>query len=273
VLRRWRKKFQALQDDTFRQRADDITDIGRKLLRHLDGDGEYGLKNLPPGSVLVVERLLPSDVVSLSRQHTVAILAESLGYGSHAALLAREKNIPTVAELPGILERLQDGDEVVVDASRGEVIVAPDATQRSEVEERLAAHALSRVRCRDVCHQPARTLDGELVTVEANLGAYEDVELALENGADEVEVTETAEQGWVELLEGNSQSLLGNPDCTPGYYNNEGKPTGRRERLNMSGYPQGPAPYFQYINAWRNAGRFEGLEFTPRGRVEHRQRS
>jgi hypothetical protein len=54
---------------------------------------------------------------------------------------------------------------------------------------------------------------------------------------------------------------MGNSDCTPGYYNNEGRPTGRRERLNMSGYPQGPIAYFDYISRWRSSGEFVGLEF------------
>jgi DNA-binding Lrp family transcriptional regulator len=45
------------------------------------------------------------------------------------------------------------------------------------------------------------------------------------------------------------------------YYNNEGKPLGRRERLNASGYPQGPVAFFQYIDAWRKSGDFMGLEF------------
>jgi cation diffusion facilitator CzcD-associated flavoprotein CzcO len=84
---------------------------------------------------------------------------------------------------------------------------------------------------------------------------------ALRVGATEVEVTEAAEQAWVELLEGSQMGLLGNPDCTPGYYNNEGRPMGRRERLNFSGYPAGAVAYFQYIDAWRRSGRFEGLTF------------
>ncbi len=87
---------------------------------------------------------------------------------------------------------------------------------------------------------------------------------ALEVGADEVEVTEAAEQAWVQLLEGSTRAFLGNPDCTPGYYNNEGKPIGRRERLNGSGYPEGPVAYFYYIDAWRSSGHFEGLEFRSR---------
>jgi cation diffusion facilitator CzcD-associated flavoprotein CzcO len=90
---------------------------------------------------------------------------------------------------------------------------------------------------------------------------------ALEVGADEVEVTEEAERAWVEMLEGTSASFLGNPDCTPGYYNNEGQPVGPRERLNASGYPQGPVAYFHYIDRWRGSGEFDGLEFRVRDPV------
>jgi cyclohexanone monooxygenase len=56
-------------------------------------------------------------------------------------------------------------------------------------------------------------------------------------------------------------AFLGNADCTPGYYNNEGGPIGRKERLNMAGYPGGPVAYFQYIDGWRRSGEFAGLEF------------
>jgi len=84
---------------------------------------------------------------------------------------------------------------------------------------------------------------------------------ALSVGADQVEVTEEAEAAWVQLLETSTRAFMGNPDCTPGYYNNEGKPIGRRERLNGSGYPDGPVAYFHYIDRWRTSGEFEGLEF------------
>ena len=87
---------------------------------------------------------------------------------------------------------------------------------------------------------------------------------ARETGAEEVEVTEEAEQAWVAMLEGSQAGMLGNPDCTPGYYNNEGKPAGRREKLNGSGYPEGPVAFFEFIDKWRESGGFEGLEFRRR---------
>ncbi len=77
-----------------------------------------------------------------------------------------------------------------------------------------------------------------------------------------VEVTADAERAWVERLEaGVVARLTSSPDCTPGYYNNEGQSTGRRGVLNSMGFPEGPVAYFQYIDRWRSSGNFEGLEF------------
>jgi cation diffusion facilitator CzcD-associated flavoprotein CzcO len=89
----------------------------------------------------------------------------------------------------------------------------------------------------------------------------------LDCGATEVEVTEAAENAWVALLESSPQGFLGNPDCTPGYYNNEGGEIGRRERLNVSGYPMGPVAFFEYIDGWRRSGAFEGLTFRVEPKV------
>ncbi len=96
-------------------------------------------------------------------------------------------------------------------------------------------------------------------TIAAVIGA------AGERGALEVEVSADAEAAWVTLLEGNPLAFMGNAECTPGYYNNEGRPVGRRERLNASGYPEGPMAYFAYIDRWRTSGDFEGLDFRPAG--------
>jgi cation diffusion facilitator CzcD-associated flavoprotein CzcO len=83
-------------------------------------------------------------------------------------------------------------------------------------------------------------------------------------GDDEVEVGADAERAWMELLVGTSESFLADPECTPGYYNNEGRALGAREEFNLSRYPLGPVAYFEYIDAWRNSGDFEDLEFRKR---------
>ncbi len=84
---------------------------------------------------------------------------------------------------------------------------------------------------------------------------------AQSSGATEIEVTKSAEDEWLEYITGTQRGLRGNADCTPGYYNNEGRPMGRREQLNSSGHPGGPVAYFEYIEQWRKSGEFAGLEF------------
>ncbi len=83
---------------------------------------------------------------------------------------------------------------------------------------------------------------------------------AVDGGYDQVEVTNEAEDEWVELLLSGPGMLIGSPDCTPGYYNNEGQDRGPAARL-FVGYPQGAAAFFQYLDDWRTSGDFAGLMF------------
>jgi len=127
VFRRLHERFLALKGPTLQQRADDVADLGRRVLRHLMGVDGSSLEHVPAGHVLVVERLLPSDVVPLSRRGVAAIVVGALASGAHAALLAREKRIPVVAGPPEIVHRIRNLEELLVDGSRGTIVVSPDA--------------------------------------------------------------------------------------------------------------------------------------------------
>jgi cation diffusion facilitator CzcD-associated flavoprotein CzcO len=83
---------------------------------------------------------------------------------------------------------------------------------------------------------------------------------ALDHGHREVEVTAQAEQDWVQLLLTHPGMLISSPDCTPGYYNNEGQDAGRRAQLSV-GYPAGAAAFFAHLAQWRDTGTYEGLAF------------
>ncbi|WP_394936349.1 flavin-containing monooxygenase [uncultured Ilumatobacter sp.] len=80
--------------------------------------------------------------------------------------------------------------------------------------------------------------------------------------AAEVEVTREAEDAWVALLEAGGRTFGGDPTCTPGYYNNEGREISPSQLRNTLGYPAGPVAYFEYIEKWRTTGDFEGLTFS-----------
>ena len=88
------------------------------------------------------------------------------------------------------------------------------------------------------------------------------IEHALKNDISTVEVSEAAEEAWVQTIleKGAGGAILGGPDCTPGYYNNEGKPNPLATQAMP--YGGGPVQFFDILKKWREQGSFEGLEFN-----------
>ncbi len=146
VFQRWERKFRSMEGDLLRARADDVADLGRRLLQRLAGISAHALEHLPAGTVLVARRLLPSDTVFLSRQSTVAVVVESGGPPvRRAGLLTRLIGIPAVSQVPGLLEHVLPGDLVLVDGTRGALTVRPGADLQARFRRRL-----------HVCQQAAR---------------------------------------------------------------------------------------------------------------------
>jgi cation diffusion facilitator CzcD-associated flavoprotein CzcO len=85
---------------------------------------------------------------------------------------------------------------------------------------------------------------------------------ALASDVERVEATAEAEAAWIELLASSPTSMLADPDCTPGYYNNEGGPLGRRNLLFGARYPEGAVAFWTFIDEWRMSGDFRGLTFA-----------
>lgn len=83
---------------------------------------------------------------------------------------------------------------------------------------------------------------------------------AVDNGYKEIEVSADAEKAWVDKLMTGMGRMMGAPDCTPGYYNNEGQDPGPAAKYNV-GYPEGATAYFKYIKEWRESGDFDGIDF------------
>jgi phosphotransferase system enzyme I (PtsI) len=186
VFRRWERKFRTMASEELRARGDDVADLGRQLQQALAGIRTHILEDVPPDSVLVATRLLPSDTVHLSRKSVVAVVAEFGGPASHAALLTREMGIPAVTYVAAASDAIASGATVLVDGFSGTVVVAPDAENQAVFEKRVAEQRVSCAAARERCHEPATTLDGVATAIMANVGCREDAVLAADNGADGV---------------------------------------------------------------------------------------
>jgi phosphoenolpyruvate-protein phosphotransferase len=186
VFRRWERKFREMAQPAQRHQAEDVADLGRRLLREMAGVKTTLLEKMPPGRVLVARRLLPSDTVALPRRAVVGIVLEFGGPGSHAALLAEALGIPTVAHIPKATETIADDDVLIVDGVRGEVIVNPVEATHARYTAAIEGVQTWSAEVKQLAQQPACTRDGIPIAVLANVGCREDVTAAVDDGADGV---------------------------------------------------------------------------------------
>jgi len=179
-----------IQDELLAERAADLRDIEKRVLRALGVSNQVG-RVLPDEAVLVAEEFTPSDLSSLDRARVTALLMARGGATSHAAIIARQIGIPALVAVGDALFAIADGTQVVVDASAGRLEHAPTAldVERARTErERLAG---VREANRRTSQQAASTSDGRAIEVAANIATLDDAKTAVENGADSVGLLRT----------------------------------------------------------------------------------
>lgn len=184
VFDRWEQRFRAMEDVCLRDKADDLRDLARRFVRTLAGADGHALARTPEGSVLIATRLMPSDIPCLLRRNAAAIVVESGGTASHAALFARETGLPCVGGIIGITQAAEYGANTLVDADQGEVVLAPNHRRQHAFDRKRRRQAKAASQALGRAHEPAISRDGKRVRVLANITCREDTQLAMDNGAD-----------------------------------------------------------------------------------------
>jgi len=186
VFQHWVREMHEDESTRFSQRADDIADLGRRLIRALRGISVNPLEKMPQGSILVASRLLPSDAVFFASRDVSAIVVEFGTPGSHCALLTRQIGVPGISNVTDVTSHIRSGDLVCVDGFRATVTVNPDEESRSSFEKRISANRALRAEAMGRCHEPAMAPSGIRVPVMANIANRTDAQVAIQNGADGV---------------------------------------------------------------------------------------
>jgi phosphotransferase system enzyme I (PtsI) len=175
--------FDAIEEDYFRERRSDVDFVGDRILRNLLGvDAAPALP--PAGAIIVAHDLSPADTAHLHRAACGAFVTDVGGKTSHSAILARAFEIPSVVGLEHITEHVGNGDLLIVDGLRGEVIIRPTPEQCDDYRQRARSHiAFMRelLANRDL---PAETQDGARVRLFGNVEIVEEVPTALDHGAE-----------------------------------------------------------------------------------------
>jgi phosphotransferase system enzyme I (PtsI) len=166
------------RNETMRERAADLRDVKNRLLRCMAGVEERSLSRLDRPAIIVCDDLYPSDTVSIDRKNVLGIVTQTGGLTSHTAIIARSYEIPAVLGAENCMSLLKDGDRVVLDAERGEVLLLPDGADIAayECEAARVRAELDEMRSWREAEPLAR--DGRRLWVGLNIGAANDYELS-----------------------------------------------------------------------------------------------
>ncbi len=171
------KTFAEFDTSHLRDKADDLHDVARALIRGLSEDHSARRDGLLLGSpaVLFGHDLTPSEAIRLSRSGVVGIALEIGGQASHTAIIARALNIPLVAGLAEISEAELEAEEAIVDGDDGLLILHPGPATIERYRSRAQESARREDQFASEAATPAETLDGEPVCLMANIDLPEEL--------------------------------------------------------------------------------------------------
>ena len=184
VSRMYIEIFEGMDNELLRARAIDIADVSERVMNRLRGLPHVDVSAWTEPCVLIAEELAPSDTARLDPDIVKAIVSEAGSRTSHSAIMARSLDIPAIVGAGPGLTDIPQGAEVVVDALTGELIVHPTEEQKRIFTEKMERYESRRQELRKLKDLPSVTRDGHRVELAANIGKLEDLEKALDNGAE-----------------------------------------------------------------------------------------
>ncbi len=178
------KMFENIEDEYLRERAEDIKDVMNRVIRILMDISSIDFSNLVENSIIVAKDLTPSDTAQIDRTKVAAMITEMGGKTSHAAIIARIMGIPTIVGLDNITDTIKNGDMVICDGKTGKVLVNPSDKQLYYYTQKKSILDEINHDLRKQIGLPSVTKDGFNVSIAANIGTPNDVEMVLENDAE-----------------------------------------------------------------------------------------
>lgn len=176
--------LEELDDPYLRERVADVKDVGRRMLMNLLGIDVTSLEDVEEGSIIIADDLTPSETSQIDLEKVCGFVTNMGGRTSHSAIMARSLELPAIVGSGVATERIQNGDQLVLDAINNKVLINPDAKAleyykglQGQLQEEY--QALSKLK-----DLPCETSDGKRFEVCANIGTVKDVDGANRHGAE-----------------------------------------------------------------------------------------
>jgi len=184
VATRYAETLNKIDDPYLRERALDIQDVTKRVIRNLQGKAPKTFLGLSEPHILVAHNLTPSDTASMNRERVLGIVTDLGSRTSHTAIMARSLNIPAIVGLHDITAKLETGQHVLVDGTDGLLIVDPTPETLAHYAEIESRRARVVAQLKELRETRSTTRDGRHIVLSANIELPEDVDAVEANGAE-----------------------------------------------------------------------------------------
>ncbi|WP_237037488.1 phosphoenolpyruvate--protein phosphotransferase [Mediannikoviicoccus vaginalis] len=178
--------IEGLDDPYLKERAVDYKDIGERLLHILKGVKPQKLFPLPKDSIIVAQELTPTDTSVMDRDNVIGFCMDLGGKTAHTSIIAQTLGIPALVGMKNVTKVVKDGDLIIIDDYKGQLIVNPDEKTVEEYKKLIQEQKEEKERLEKYKNEDSITPDGKKVEVAVNIGNIEDLEDGIEKGASSV---------------------------------------------------------------------------------------
>ncbi|WP_027712982.1 phosphoenolpyruvate-protein phosphotransferase PtsI [Dickeya chrysanthemi] len=186
VIETQAKALEELDDEYLKERAADMRDIGKRLLKNILGLHIVDLGDIQDEVILIAKDLTPSETAQLNLNKVLGFITDIGGRTSHTSIMARSLELPAIVGTTDATQKIKNGDFIILDGVNNKIYQNPDQAtidQLKAVQEQYNTEKYELAKLKDL---PAITLDGHQVEVCANIGTVRDIAGAERNGAEGV---------------------------------------------------------------------------------------
>ncbi len=178
------KQFEAMDNEYFAARAVDLRDVGKRIAKYILGVKE---PEVGDGAVILCgEEIEPSVIAGLPGDKIAGVILGAGSTTAHAVIIAKARAIPTVVGVGKAIEKIADGDAIILDGEKGDIVIRPSDEDRAGYAERIKKQAELKKYYEELAKLPTVTQDGVKVQLMANIGSPDDVDNANKYGAEGV---------------------------------------------------------------------------------------
>ena len=182
IFDKYKVMFEGMDDEYMKQRAVDIHDVSTRLLKSILNIADDDAQSKHASVIVVAEELTPSDTVTLDTTKVKGMAVEKGGSTSHATIISRTLGIPAVVGLTGFEKFVKNGEVIILDGNKGEVILSPSTEMIAKYKKAIKDQEKEAEELKKYINVDVKTTDGIDIVVEGNVGGLEDAKIGIANG-------------------------------------------------------------------------------------------